>query len=271
MIFARIYIVGAISRTYADIDSRRDQCGMKVISLLSAIIIAACIIGCLQLFWHEAAAKQASQADTIKLPAPVHDSDVSIEQALSMRRSVREYRGEPLSLLDVSQLLWAAQGVTSPDGLRTAPSAGALYPLEIYMVAGNVEGLKPGVYKYVPGEHVVVRVADGDKRADLSAVALGQPSIKNAAVVLLIAGVYERTTGKYDTPLHDAATGSDYPAGVKYVHMEAGHASQNVYLESASLGLGTVSIGAFSEDGVRHVVGMPEEERPLYLMPVGKA
>jgi SagB-type dehydrogenase family enzyme len=160
--------------------------------------------------------------------------------------------------------------MTGTGSHRTAPSAGALYPLEVYVVAGNVEGLKPGVYKYAPGDHVMDRVADGDKRADLSAVALDQPSIKNAAVVLIIAGVYERTTGKYDTPVHDERSGADYPAGVKYTHMEAGHVSQNVYLESVSLGLGTVAIGAFSEDGVRRIAGMPDDERPLYLMPVGR-
>ncbi len=243
---------------------------MKAIWLLSVFIVTACILGCLLLFRPVSAAGQVSLADKITLPAPAHDSDMSIERALSLRRSVREYSDKPLSLSDISQLLWAAQGVTSPYGMRTAPSAGALYPLEIYVAAGNVEGLKPGVYKYMPGEHVIVKVADGDKRADLSAIALDQPSIKNAAIVLIIAGVYERTTGKYDTPLHDAGTGSDYPAGVKYVHMEAGHASQNVYLESVSRGLGTVAIGAFSEDGVRQAAGMPGEERPLYLMPVGR-
>ena len=243
---------------------------MRAISLLSAIAVAACIIWYLQLLGCAAEADQASTGETIRLPASSHDSNTSIEQALLQRRSSREFGSEPLSLSDVSQLLWAAQGITGSDGLRTAPSAGALYPLEVYVVVGNVDGLKPGVYKYVPGEHVIVRVADGDKRANLSAVALGQPSIKNAAAILIIAGVYERTTGKYDTPVHDERSGADYPAGVKYVHMEAGHVSQNVYLESVSLGLGTVAIGAFSEDGVRRIAGMPDDERPLYLMPVGR-
>lgn len=233
-------------------------------------IAAACIFGCILLYDQAVASAQASQAGTIKLPEPAHVSKTSVEHALSQRRSVREYKDEPLSLAELSQLLWAAQGMAGTGSHRTAPSAGALYPLEVYVVAGNVEGLKPGVYKYAPGEHVMDRVADGDKRADLSAVALDQPSIKNAAVVLIIAGVYERTTGKYDTPVHDERSGADYPAGVKYVHMESGHVSQNVYLESVSLGLGTVAIGAFSEDGVRRIAGMPGDERPLYLMPVGR-
>lgn len=238
--------------------------------ILSAIAVALCILGCIKHSAGAAAVDPTPPEDVIRLPAPSHDSNTSIEQALLQRRSSREFGSEPLSLSDVSQLLWAAQGITGSGGLRTAPSAGALYPLEVYVVVGNVDSLKPGVYKYVPGEHVIVRVADGDKRGNLSAVALGQPSIKNAAVVLIIAGVYERTTGKYDTPVHDERSGADYPAGVKYVHMEAGHASQNVYLESVSLGLGTVAIGAFSEDGVRRIAGMPGDERPLYLMPVGR-
>ncbi len=129
---------------------------MRPISLLSAIAVVACILGYIQLFGCAAGADQASPGETIRLPAPSHDSNTSIEQALFQRRSVREFRDEPLSLSEVSQLLWAAQGLTGTDGCRTAPSAGALYPLEVYVVAGNVKGLKPGVYKYVPGEHVIV-------------------------------------------------------------------------------------------------------------------
>lgn len=241
-----------------------------MVFLLSAIFLIACITGCTRLPGGKAAAEQASQAVTIKLPEPAHDSDTSIEQALSDRRSVREYRDEPLSLAEVSQLLWAAQGITGAGGLRTAPSAGALYPLEVCVAAGNVNGLLPGVYKYRPGDHSLVKMAEGDKRAELSRAALGQPSVKNGAIVIIISGVYERTTGKYNGPIHDERTGSDYLGGVKYVHMEAGHASQNVYLQAESLNLGTVAIGAFSDDEVRHVTGMPDDERPLCIMPVGR-
>ncbi|OPY25626.1 MAG: Nitroreductase family protein [Methanocella sp. PtaU1.Bin125] len=243
---------------------------MRMISLLCAIALPALIIGCFQLSGPPAGAGPAPEGETIRLPAPSRDSSTSIEQALSGRRSARDYRDEPLSLSDVSQLLWAAQGLSGTEGLRTAPSAGALYPLEVYVVAGNVPDLKPGVYRYVPREHAIVMVADGDKRADLSRVALGQPSVKDAPIDIVIAGVYERTTGKYDTPVSDELTGAKYPAGVKYVHMEAGHASQNVYLQCESLGLGTVAIGAFSEEGVRNVTGMSGEKRPLYIMPVGR-
>jgi SagB-type dehydrogenase family enzyme len=200
------------------------------------------------------------RADVIKLPAPVLHSDTSVEEALFNRRSVREFGDGPLTIREVSQLLWAAQGTTG-TGItagRTAPSAGALYPLEVYVAIGNVEGLAPGVYKYSPGGHELLKIAEGDKRAELSGAALGQASVKNGVIDIIIAGVYERTTGKYGA------------SGVKYVHMEAGHAAQNVYLQAASLHLGTVTIGAFFDDGVRKATGMRDDERPLYIMPVGR-
>ncbi len=189
---------------------------------------------------------------------------------MANRRSVREYKDEPVSLAEVSQLLWAAQGVTGPGGERTAPSAGALYPLEVYVVAGKVSGIGPGVYKYIPGKHVLELVSEGDKRAELGNVASSQPSIKDAALDIVIAGVYERTTGKYSSPVRDELTGSHYPRGVGYVYMEAGHVAQNVCLQAVSLKLGTVTIGAFSDDDVKSVTGMPVNERPLYILPVGR-
>ncbi|MCD1294131.1 nitroreductase [Methanocella sp. CWC-04] len=207
---------------------------------------------------------------SIKLPEPSHDSDTSVEEALSSRRSVREFKDASLTLTEISQLLWAAQGITDPRGFRTAPSAGALYPLEVYVVAGNVEGLAPGVYKYRPAGHDLIPVKEGDARDGLCKAALGQPCVKGGAVDIVISGVYEMTTGKYSTPEQDYRTGASYPRGVKYVHMEAGHSAQNVCLQAESLGLGTVTIGAFSDSEVKRIIGMPEEERPLYIMPVGR-
>ncbi len=243
---------------------------MKLIFLLFAIAVAACYFGLAQSSGAGAAEKPAPAAKIITLPEPVHDGSTSVEQAMAGRRSVREYRDAPVSLAEVSQLLWAAQGVTSAEGMRTAPSAGALYPLEVYVVAGKVSGLGPGVYRYIPGEHVLELVSEGDKRSELGNVASSQPSIKDAPLDIVIAGVYERTTGKYDSPVRDERTGSRYPRGVGYVYMEAGHAAQNVCLQAVSLKLGTVTIGAFSDDGVKSVTGMPVNERPLYIMPVGR-
>lgn len=194
----------------------------------------------------------------IKLPKPRLKSETSIEEALYQRRSVREYRKEPLALATVGQLLWAAQGVTSNEGGRTAPSAGALYPLEVYLVSGAIEGIPAGVYHYQPAGHRLERVATGDKRKLLGAAAGRQSAGSHAAAVLVITAVYERTRVKYG----DRAA--------RYVAMEAGHAAQNVYLQAVALNTATVVIGAFSDGLVKRVLSLPENEEPLYLMPLGK-
>ena len=199
-----------------------------------------------------------SPSGAIKLPKPVHDGRTSLEKTLLERRSVRQYKNAPILLSDLSQLLWAGQGISGPGGRRTAPSAGALYPLDIYVVAGNVAGLSAGIYSYDPHKHELNRIAEGDARTELSKAALGQSSIKSAPTVLVLSAVYERTTVKYGE------------RGIRYVHMEAGHAAQNIYLQAAALDLGTVVIGAFDDDGIRQVLHMKGRERPLYLLPVGK-
>jgi SagB-type dehydrogenase family enzyme len=194
----------------------------------------------------------------IKLPQPVLDGRTSLEKALQERRSLRQYKNAPLPLADLSQLLWAAQGISGSGGRRTAPSAGALYPLELYIVTGNITGLSAGIYSYDPHKHELSRIAEDDVRSELSKAALGQASIKSAPAVLVLSAVYERTMVKYSE------------RGIRYVHMEAGHAAQNVYLQAAALDLGTVVIGAFDDDGIRKVLHMAVREHPLYLMPVGK-
>ena len=194
----------------------------------------------------------------IKLPKPVQDGRTSLEKTLQERRSIRQYKNAPIPLSDLSQLLWASQGISGPGGRRTAPSAGALFPLNVYIIAGNVTGLSAGIYSYDPHKHELTRVAEGDARAEMSKAALGQSSIKNAPAVLVLSAVYERTTVKYGE------------RGIRYVHMEAGHAAQNIYLQAAALNLGTVVIGAFDDDGIRRVLRMTGREHPLYLMPVGK-
>ena len=196
---------------------------------------------------------------TLTLPAPVRDGRLPVETALSERRSVREFRNEPLPLTDVSQLLWAAQGANSPDGRRTAPSAGALYPLEVYAVVGRVENLAPGVYRYRPQNHTLALVADGDKRAGVAAVALGQSWIQEAPLVVVIAAVYERTTQKYGQ------------RGQRYVHMEAGHAGENLCLQAVALKLGTTVVGAFDDTALQKLLHLPLEEQPLALIPVGRS
>jgi len=203
------------------------------------------------------AQKPAAQA-TISLPAPQRSGAVSVEETLLKRRSIRQYKNQPLSLAEVAQLLWAAQGTTNEAGGRTAPSAGALYPLEVYAVVGNVKDLEPGVYKYLTREHRLRQVAASDRRAELAAAALGQQQIAQGPVTFVFSGVYERTAKRYKE------------RAVRYVHMEAGHAAQNICLQAVALGLGSVVMGAFEDDRVKRVVGMPDEEAALYIVTLGK-
>ncbi|MGQ9632309.1 MAG: SagB/ThcOx family dehydrogenase [bacterium] len=196
------------------------------------------------------------KGEPIKLPPPRVRGDISLEEALSRRRSVREYSSLPLSLGEVSQILWSAQGITSPQGFRTAPSAGATYPMEVYLIASRVDGLRPGVYRYSPRDHTLTMVAEGNLGRNLADAALGQFPISEAAANLVIAAIYERTTQRYRE------------RGIRYVHMEAGHIAQNVYLQAEVLGLGTVCIGAFYDERVKALLGI--EADPLYIMPIGK-
>ena len=197
-------------------------------------------------------------AVVIKLPQPRQDGKTSVESALRHRRATREFRNTPLALAEVSQLLWAAQGITSPEGRRTAPSAGALYPLEVFVVAGNVDGLPAGVYRYRPQGHDLTRVVEGDRRVELSSAAQEQTWLKGAPAIIVIAGVYERTAVKYKERAE------------RYVHIEAGHASQNVQLQAVALELGAVIVGAFDDDQVKRVLGLATNEQPLCLLPVGR-
>jgi len=236
---------------------------MKFTCLVSALILVMTVAGCQPGGESEiqtASGQETDQAvnNTISLPEPRLDGEVSLEQSLSERRSMRSYSGESLTLAEVSQLLWAAQGVTDASGHRTSPSAGALYPLELYLVAGNVENLEPGLYHYLPGKHQLVLVADGDVRTDLASAALSQSSVRNGAVSIVITAVYERTTARYGE------------RGIRYVHIEVGHAAQNICLQAAALGLGLVTVGAFDDEQVSEILDLPADENPLYIIPVGR-
>lgn len=200
---------------------------------------------------------EPEQKREILLSSPNLKGLLSLEETLQKRRSVREYKKEPLSLKEVSQILWASQGITEGDH-RTVPSAGALYPIEIYFVVDNVELLQKGLYHYVPKDHKLILISEGDFNEKLSNAALGQKWVKEAAVNLIITAVPERTTQKYGE------------RGVQYVWMEAGHSSQNVYLQAVSLSLGTVTVGGFIEEDVKEVLNLPEDTIPLYIMPIGK-
>ena len=198
-------------------------------------------------------------APNINLPVPRTEGAVSIESTLLKRRSVREFQDGPLSLESVSQLLWSAQGITDPHGYRTAPSAGGLYPLELYIVVGNVQGLNPGIYHYRPKQHRLDLIVNGDFRRELCKASLSQEAIQQAPVVFVIFCVFERTTVKYRD------------RGVRYVFMEAGHAAQNLCLQAISLGLGSVTIGAFSDNEVARILKTDKGYAPIYIIPVGMA
>ncbi len=200
----------------------------------------------------------ATPSKSIPLPEPRQAGDVSVEKALRQRRSVRSYADAPLEVAEISQILWSAQGITSKRGFRTAPSAGALYPLELYVIAGNVKDLPAGIYKYRPHDHALLEIVSGDRRSLLSRAALRQRSIRKAPAVILFCAVYERTTGKYGQ------------RGIRYVHMEVGHAAQNVCLQAIALGLQTAVIGAFRDTEVKAIAELPAEEQPLYLVPIGR-
>lgn len=198
-----------------------------------------------------------SEQKEILLPQPQRKGKTSLEETLQKRRSIRKYKNEPLSLKDVAQILWASQGITEGDH-RTVPSAGALYPIEIYLVVKNVQGVAEGVYCYDQKDHKLVSIAGGDFNKTLAEVAANQEWIEDSAAILLISADFEKTTQKYGE------------RGKQYVWMEAGHSAQNVYLQAISLELGTVSVGAFDERRVQKILNLPENILPLVIMPIGK-
>jgi len=200
----------------------------------------------------------AENASALDLPEPRRDGTYQLERALQERRSVREFARAPLRLEELAQLAWAAQGQTTRGGHRTAPSAGALYPLELFVVAGNVQDLAAGVYRYQPSLHRLAPLTEGDRRGELAAAAWGQGWIAQAPAILVIAAVERRTTAKYGA------------RGVRFVHMEAGHAAQNILLQAVALGLGATVVGAFGDAEVKAAAALPEDAQPLYLVPVGR-
>ena len=194
----------------------------------------------------------------IQLLSPLKTGSIPLETALAKRRSVRSFSDEQISMPMLSQLLWAGQGINGPGGFRTAPSAGALYPLELHIAAARVSDLPPGIYRYIPAQHALRLIQKGDARMSLAQAALGQSCVREAPAVIVIAAVYSRVTVKYRE------------RGERYVHMEAGHAAQNICLQAAALGAGTVAIGAFDDDPVQLVMEMERDAQPLYILPVGK-
>jgi SagB-type dehydrogenase family enzyme len=206
-----------------------------------------------------AAMTNVHSSDTIFLPEPRLDSAVSVEQAIKSRRSVREFSDKPLSLAEASQLLLSAQGQTGSGGLRSAPSAGALYPLVVYLVAGNVTGLKAGTYQYSPDGHKLRLIKDGDSRVELANAAYRQHWIKDSAAILIFSAIAKKTTWKYGQ------------RGIRYIHIEVGHSAQNVFLQAQSLGIDAAVVGALDDERIKEILKLSIAEEVLYLMPVGRS
>lgn len=186
------------------------------------------------------------------------DPDMSLEEALLGRRSTRVFTdSESLAMNEALQVLWAAQGVTR-SRLRTAPSAGALYPMQIYLVAGRIHNLQPGIYRYLPSSDSIELITSGSFLDTLARASFEQMWMADAQAVVVIAADFDVVTDVYGS------------RGVRYVYMEAGHISQNIYLQCVSLGLGTTAVGAFNDEAVEEILQLGGDEETLYLMPFGK-
>jgi SagB-type dehydrogenase family enzyme len=200
-----------------------------------------------------------AESSILRLPEPVSGPVGTLAALLRERRTVRTFGPEPLTLAQVGQLLWAAQGITSADGFRTAPSAGALYPLELHLIAGAVTGLPVGHYRYVPARHGLDRLATADRRVAIAQAALGQAWVAQAPALVVVTAVPERTRAKYGSRSR------------RYVDMEVGHAGQNLLLQAVALGLGGAVVGAFDDAALHRLLELPTAEEPLIILPIGHA
>ena len=196
----------------------------------------------------------------IRLTGELAYNGLSVENAIAKRRSKRSFSGMPMSLAELSHILYYSSGVTDKRaGLRAAPSAGATYPIEVYTVANNVEGLTRGIYRYLVTSHELELVREGDFRHEMALAALGERMLVEANVVLVLSAIFQRTQRRYRE------------RGQRYILLEAGHIAQNTCLVATSMGLGTCAIGAFHDTDFNHVVGVDgREESVLYLVAVGK-
>ena len=190
-------------------------------------------------------------AEIIKLAKPNQTGSMSLEQAIAVRRSRRHFVPKPLTLEQIGQLVWAAQGQDEGSNYRTTPTAGATYPLELFVITDE------GMFRYLPARHSLEKLADKDLHNALASAAWGQEFVQAAPLTLVFVAEFSRTTGRYGE------------RGVRYVYMEAGHAAQNVHLQAETLGLGSVAVGAFDDAAVSKVLSLPRNIEPLYMVAVG--
>ncbi|MEW6557925.1 MAG: SagB/ThcOx family dehydrogenase [Elusimicrobiota bacterium] len=192
-----------------------------------------------------------SEEKMIQLPQPKLKGTISLEETIFKRRSVRNFQNKKLTPEQISQLLWSAQGLTSKMGFRSAPSAGAIYPVEIYFVSAD------GIFHYIPQGHKIEKLKDGDLRTQLSDAAYGQEFISDAGISVIICCDYEKIMARYSK------------RGIRYADMEAGHIAQNIHLQAVALGLGSVPVGAFLDTAVTNLLNLPKNLSPIYIIPVG--
>lgn len=226
--------------------------GFRIINRMKAAVLALLLAGGLL---------PADAQELVPLPPPRYPGTMSVEEALNLRRTVRAFEDEPLSLQDVAQLLWTGGGSRfdcATGASRTYPSAGGIYPLQIYLVAGNVQGLDRGVYVYAFKNHTLKLITDGDLRNPLARAALGQGFLAQAPALIVITAEYSRTEKKYGLR-----------GGERYVPLDAGLAAQSIHLQATALGLATATVGAFTDSAVRQILQCGKEE-PLLIIPVGR-
>jgi SagB-type dehydrogenase family enzyme len=221
-----------------------------VVAVVAVVLTGAIAVSLLSLGLPSAPTTDRGPLES--LPSPRLAGQLSLEEALQARRSTRSFTAEALTRAEIGQLLWAAQGLTDVDGHRTAPSAGALYPLELDVVTAD------GVARYAASGHGLVPRGNTDLRPALQRAAVDQAAVGEAPLIVVISGVVERTAVRYGAERAE-----------RYVALEAGHAAQNILLEAVSLELGAVPVGAFDDMEVGRVLGLADGEAPLYLIPVG--
>lgn len=222
-------------------------------ALAGATVLMALVAGCRSASSGSASGTAPPQGETVTLPTPKTTGSTPLETVINRRRSQREFSTAAITPAELAQLTWAAQGITDKErGLRASPSAGALYPLELYVVDAQ------GVWRYDPAHNSLRRITAGDHRADLAHAAVGQPQVGTAAANLVFTGVTDRLRPRYG----DRAE--------RYAYIEVGHAAENVLLQATALGLGAVPVAAFDDDAMRKVLGAGASETPLYIVSVGR-
>ncbi len=225
---------------------------------MATSLAAAALAATLTASRSPAAAAQQAPSAGIKLPSVRHQGPMSLEAALWARRSTRGFSRDSIPLADLGQLLWAADGVNRPNSHRTAPSAMATYPLELYVVVSRVRDLAPGVYHYQPAGHAVERLATGDRLPELVGNAARSAWIADAAAVVVFAGAFDRAEGRMRERTE------------RYIAIEAGAAAQNLYLQAAALGLGTTFVASAQDSAVARIARLGSGEQPMGIMPLGR-